>query len=57
MSNFINAMSDLFSFLFTQLGNMSTWFLNNLLGQIILGVLIFTFIVSLFGYILSKMRR
>lgn len=57
MSDFLTAMNSLFSFLFTQLGNVSTWFVTSLLGQIILGVILFTFIAYVIGYIISKIRR
>lgn len=57
MSDFLTAMSSLFNFLFTQLGNLSTWFITSLLGQIILGVILFTFIAYVIGYILAKIRR
>lgn len=57
MSDFVSAMSTLFTFLFTQLGNLSTWFTTTLIGQIILGVILFTFITYVVGFILSKVRR
>ena len=57
MTDFLTAMSSLFTFLFTQLGNLTNWFMTSLLGQVILGVTLFTFITYVIGYILANIRR
>lgn len=41
MSDFVSALSTLFSFLFDQLSYVANFFTSNLLGQIILGVTLF----------------
>ena len=56
MSNFLDTMGTLFSFLFTQLTNVANFFTSNLIGQLILGVLLFSFIVSVLGVVISKFR-
>lgn len=56
MSDFLNAMSSLFTFLFTQLGNVASFFTTNLLGQIILGVVIFSLVLSLLLAVINHLR-
>lgn len=56
MSDFLSAMSSLFTFLFTQLGNVASFFTTNLLGQIILGVVIFSLVVSLLLAVINHLR-
>ena len=56
MSDFLSAMSSLFTFLFTQLGNVASFFTTNLLGQIILGVVIFSLVVSLLLAVVNHLR-
>lgn len=56
MSDFLTAIGSLFTFLFTQLGNFSSFFTTNVLGQIILGVVLFGVITSLLMFIINRIR-
>ena len=56
MSDFLTAMGSLFTFLFTQLTAFATWFTSNVIGQLILGVILFTFIAYLIGFIIQKIK-
>lgn len=56
MSDLLTALGSLFTFLFTQLGNFANFFTTNILGQIILGVILFSIITSLLTYIMNRMK-
>lgn len=56
MSNFLDALSSLFTFLFTQLGNFANFFTTNVLGQIILGLVLFGVITSLLMYVINRLK-
>ena len=57
MSDLITNLSTLNTFFITQLGNLVTFFLGNPLTILILGVALFSVILSLFTYILDKFKR
>lgn len=56
MSDLISALNTLFTFLFTQLGNFANFFTTNVIGQIIVGIVLFSIITSLLTYILNRMK-
>lgn len=56
MSDFITAMSSLFTFLITQLGNIGTFFTTNLIGQIILGCALFGLAVDIVYSIIKRIK-
>lgn len=56
MSDFLNNLSALFTFLFTQLGNVANFFITNTLGIIILGVALFYLIFSIITLIIAKIK-
>ena len=56
MSNLLNAFSDLFTFLVNSLGTISTFFTTNLIGQIILGIAIFSVVVNVVISIINKLK-
>lgn len=57
MSDLLNNLSTLCTFFITQLGNICNFFLNNTLCMLIIGVALFSVILSLFTYILDKFKR
>ena len=57
MSDFITAMSSLFTFLITQLGNIGTFFTTNLIGQIILGCALFGLAVDIVYSIIKRIKQ
>lgn len=56
MSNLLDALSSVFNFLFTQMGNIASFFTSNLLGQIILGIIIFTIVIELIMIVIAKIK-
>lgn len=56
MSDFITAMSSLFTFLITQLGNIATFFTTNLIGQIILGCALFGLAFDIIYSIIKRIK-
>ena len=56
MSDFINAMSSLFSFFFTQLANFANFFTTNTLGIVILSCILFSLIVYVLTSLISKIK-
>ena len=56
MSNFISAMHDLFDFLVDSLTDISNFFTSSTLGIILLGLAVFSLVVSVLTSFLSKMR-
>ena len=56
MSDLITALTTFSSFLFTLLGNAATWFTSNLLGQIILGIALVSFVVNVIIFIMKKIN-
>lgn len=57
MSNLIDALGSLFTFLTTQLGNIATFFTTNVIGQIILGVALFSVVFNIVVAIINKIHR
>ena len=57
MSNLLEAFVTLFKFLFNQLTAAGTFFIESVVGQLILGVLLFSLIFYLFIYMISKVWR
>lgn len=56
MSDLLTAFGSLFTFLFTQMGNFANFFVSNTLGQIILGCVIFSLIITLLMHVIHKVR-
>lgn len=56
MQDLITALSALFTFLITQMGNVATFFTTNLIGQIILGVAVFSLVLNIIVMIINKLR-
>lgn len=57
MSDLITALTSLFTFLFAQLGNIATFFTSNTLGQVILGLVIFSIVVNVAISFFSHFRK
>lgn len=56
MSDIITALTSLFTFLTTQLGNVATFFTTSDLGLLILGISIFVLVVNVVLSLISKVR-
>lgn len=56
MSDLLNNLSSLFTFMFTQMGNFANFFVNNTLGQVILGGVLFSLIIYLLVIVISHVR-
>lgn len=54
MADLLTALGSLFTFLFTQLGNFADFFTSNTLGQILLGLIVFSVISSIVMSIIKK---
>lgn len=57
MSDLITALTSLFSFLTTQLTNIANFFTTNVIGQIILGVALFSVAVNIVIMIVNKVHK
>ena len=57
MSDFLSAMSDLFSFLITQIGNISNFFTTSVLGMIILGISLFAIVFKFICFVIDKVKN
>lgn len=57
MSDLITALGSLFTFLFNQMGNMASFFTSNVLGQVILGLVIFSIITSVVVSLFNHFRK
>lgn len=57
MSEFLSAMSDLFTFLITQVGNIANFFTTTTLGMIILGITLFTIVFKFICFVIDKVQR
>lgn len=56
MSDLITALTSLFTFLSTQIINIADVLLGSTLGQLIIGIALFTLIVYMIIYIIGKVR-
>lgn len=56
MTELITALTSLFTFLTTQMGNIATFFTTNLIGQIILGVAVFSLVFNIVLALINKLR-
>ena len=56
MSDLITALSSLFTFLTTQMGTIANFFTTNVIGQIILGVALFSVVFNIITMIIRKIR-
>lgn len=56
MSDLLTALGSLFTFLFTQMGNFATFFTSNTLGQVILGCVVFSLVITLLMHVIHKVR-
>lgn len=52
MSELLDALGSLFTFLFAQMGNFATFFVTNTLGQVVLGCVLFTLIIYLLIHVI-----
>lgn len=57
LTEFISAMNSFFTFMFDQMKNFSNFFTETVVGQIILGTLIFYLAFILFGVLIDKIKR
>lgn len=56
MSDLLTAFGSLFTFLITQMGAIATFFTSNLIGQIILGIAVFSVVFSIITTIVDKLK-
>lgn len=56
MLDLLTALGSLFTFLFTQMGNFANFFITNILGQVILGCIVFSLIISLLAHLINSHR-
>ncbi len=56
MSDLLSAFTTLFTFLVNGLTTISTFFTTNLIGQIILGLAVFSVVVNIIVHIIDKLR-
>ena len=54
MTSFLESMSALFTFLFSQMGNFANFFTTTTLGMIIIGLAILTMIVGLVSRLIKR---
>lgn len=57
MESLLSNLHSLFVFLFQELGNMAGFFVTNILGQVILGLIVFIIIVGVAVSFFSNFRR
>ena len=57
MSALLSALSDLFSFLITQMTNIANFFTTSTIGMVILGIAIFSVVFEVVSAILSKLHK
>lgn len=57
MNDLITALTSLFTFLTTQMSNIATFFTSNVIGQIILGVALFSVVFNIVVAIINKVHR
>lgn len=57
MTDLITALTSLFTFLTTQMSNIATFFTTNVIGQIILGVALFSVVFNIVVAIINKVHR
>ena len=57
MNDLITALTSLFTFLTTQMGNIATFFTTNTIGQIILGVALFSVVFNIVVAIINKVHK
>ena len=56
MSDLITALTSLFTFLTTQMTSIATFFTTSIIGQIILGIAIFSVVFRVILSIVNKIR-
>lgn len=56
MSSLITALTSLFSFLVSAMGDIADFFTNNLIGQIILGIGLFSVVINIVMIFINKLR-
>ena len=56
MSSLITALTSLFSFLISAMGDIADFFTNNLIGQIILGIGLFSVVINIVMIFINKLR-
>ena len=56
LSDLVTAIGTVCTFLFTQLTAFVSWFTGNLIGQIIIGLMVFAFIIYLGVFIIQKIK-
>ena len=56
ITDLLGILRELFGFLVDMLGDFAEFFTTNMLGQIILGIIIFSIMASLVSYIINRMK-
>ena len=56
MSSLLTNLGLLFDFLLNQMGSLSAFFVSNTLGQIILGLVVFSVVFSFLTYVIKKVK-
>lgn len=56
MSDLLSAFTSLFTFLVNSLSTIASFFTTNLIGQIILGLAVFSVVVSIVSSFVDKMK-
>lgn len=56
MSDLITALTSLFSFLISVMGDVADFFVESTIGQLILGIALFSLIVYMIMYIIDKVK-
>lgn len=58
MTSLLDNLVELFTFLFSQLGNIANFFTSNLLGMILLGLVVFSVVARLaIDFLTSHLRK
>lgn len=57
MSNFLEAMGSLFTFLTGQLTSIAGFFTSTVIGQVIIGIALFSVIWSIITFVISIIHR
>lgn len=56
MSELVESLATIFGFLVQQMTSIATFFVTSTLGQVILGVALFSVIIYLIGYVINSIR-
>ena len=56
MASLITALTSLFSFLVSAMGDIADFFTSNLIGQVILGIGLFSVVINIVMIFVNKLR-